>query len=472
MASYWKSPYKERSNSGALHATFTDHQKGSDPFVPISLRPYCGLNKVKHAGPMSPQEWFDWAFTVNSSNLRPVVSNLRHTKAEIKGILKIPADEVANEDEKTGNDTESNESSRSELGCPRREKKRVTFDESTAVDASSGLRFQPSPLAVSLTSKIKAANPLNGFPKKRSDHFSKLKKLPGVSGEVVISTHEEETEPNISNTICKHSPELRCANCVSSAETETNNIIFSTSQSNVKEHNNNILSQDSQVANRTTTAPECSTSWSKPVQGNAPSTKSLKLYSGNDKICELPREPLKKYKPQWAKTFSRLQKKRQHIIRLTSRRNNSIPNNIRTNDRFKSGAANSEAKGQLSEDFSKLHISGDGKLVRTKLESRDVNLATSHKSTENFRLPKSTPTSFTKHDNKTPSLGGSLSQSAPLPRGRSAPGRLREDTDNSQPDSCMDKTSQILSWLDDVRSKGHFKPRNNRTYATGPTYLR
>ncbi|RUS81034.1 hypothetical protein EGW08_011200 [Elysia chlorotica] len=478
MASYWKSPYKEKSHSGTLRATFPDPQPGPDTVVALSSRPYCGLSKVRQAGPMSPQEWFDWALSVNNSggaSARPGVSKLRQSRAEIKGILKIPADDNANEDERMGNDTESNGSSRSEMGGSRREKKRVTFDERCARDTPSSLRYQTFLSAMSLSSNSKASNPLNGFPKKRSGNFPRLKKLPALSGEMVNSIQEEKTDLDITNSgTCKHSPELRCANCVPAVEKETKTTALSISQPPTKE--NNLIDQDSHVNNSIAPVSSGSSSWSKPGQRNVPPTQNMKLDPSKEKNCDLPRDPLKKYKPHWAKTFTRLQRKRQQILRLNPGHKNSyrIPNSISgEHARARPDAATSEVRGHFSEDFSKLHISGDGKVVRTKIQSRDVHVGLIHRGREAVKFPKTSPTAFPKHpESKTPPLGQSVTESGPLPRGSSAPGRLKDDSGSGQADQCMDKTSQILSWLDDVRSKSHFKPRDNRTYATDPTYMR
>ena len=475
MASYWKSPYKEKTHSATLHETFTDHQTGPGPFVPVSSRPYCGLNKVKHTGPVSPQDWFDWAFTVSNSSLRPgpASSNFRHTRAaEIKGILKVPTDEAANDnDERLGNDSESNGSSRSDLG--RREKKRVTFDESSATEASSSLRFHPSGSSSSLSSMLKQIHPLNGFPKHRSGHFPKLRKLPAVNGEGTLVHSIEKTEPKISST-CKHISELRCANCVSNSDAEKQNVgksnVTPKDLLSVDKNEDKERLPDSQLANSVTASSVGQTPQSKSLKRSSQPPLHLHLNSGKDKNFDVSREPFKRYKPHWTKTFTRLPKRKQHA-RLAHRRNNSIPNTISHKiDSIKSDTSTSMAKKYFYEDFSKLRICGDGKLVQTKAEGQELSQGASQKTPGLLNVPKSTAMSSTnRFDSKIAPLIEPLVHSAPMTRRSSAPGRLREGMGFEEKGVFMDKTSQILSWLNDVRSKSHFKPRNTRTYAPGPT---
>ncbi|GFR74732.1 reverse transcriptase-like protein [Elysia marginata] len=388
--------------------------------------------------------------------------------AEIKGILKIRADESSVDDGKTGAETESNESSRSEFGFSRREKKKVTFDDSFGADPLSHIRFQPS-ISTEPLRRMKAINSMNDFPKKQLGHLPKLKKLPNVGGDGAQNSQEGKTEPKTSSSsTCKHYSDLRCANCVLSSDTER-----ATADQTSKSNDNNIASQDSQVSSSATAVSNnCKSSSSRAINRNAHPTQALQLHARKDKAFELPREPLKKYKPLWVKTFTPLQRRRQYM-RLATRQKYSQRQSISKNkNSFRLGETNPEMTGQVSEDFSKLQVSGDGKMMRSKLQCGDVAFGLSYNRSRNLKIPKnSIATSTNQYDGQLRPFAGPLSQYPSLARGTSAPGRLRKDGDNDQNYVCMDKTSQILSWLDDVRSKSHFKSRNSRIYASGPTDL-
>ncbi|GFO34179.1 hypothetical protein PoB_006068400 [Plakobranchus ocellatus] len=461
MASYWKSPYKKETHPDTFYSSFSTDKPGSDSFIPFAAWPYCGLGKARQAGPVSSQEWFDWALAVSTNSFRPAASNSRQ---QIKGILKIPTDESANEDERTGQDTESNESARSETTLSKREKKRVTFGETSGSEASYSGKYHPSRfiLPFNSISKMKYGLSLSKLPKQSSSRQKEVtKERPKFPA---VEDAGEKASPK-NSSICKHSPDLRCASCVSSANTEKILSLCEPSQKDQEERQS--------LQENVEKTPQVQVSWpdsTQPIEASYPQTQHI---NETYKVLESSREPLKKYKPQWTNTLVRLPRKKKSV-RLSYRRNNLLLNSLAQKcDAVKEKACNESLKNQVSDDFLKLHIRGDGKMVGVKLHDQDEVLRGRQKAPPVLATSKSTPITPSKRNGCSfASSIQSSKQNIPLTRGKSAPCRLGEPVNNSRAETCMDKTSQILSWLNDVRSKSQFKPRNARLYAADSSLLR
>ncbi|XP_005110254.1 uncharacterized protein LOC101851154 [Aplysia californica] len=465
MALYWRSPYKEHSHGSSGGFDNTRAEVNSAPKSARSVSS-ARTHRTRFSDPVSPQDWFDSSLPT-AKNRKPTIFR-RAGGSQIKGILKTSPERTSQPEEMFYKNKDHVTHSSNDR---RKEKKKVTFGGDSPESSLSESKFQPVRSSSAHQVRPHFAPTLNEFARqnlKKLLGFAQMATLPPVSGKGLAPKTER---PTSSSSNCRHSPDLRCAKCFQENDKE-NGSHYDKYEAKISQESRPPYLELNEDAHPS--QPKINgNNWTAEQE----TRKSLSIgYEREPSPTDSKQEPRKSLDRHWTKSFVKSTDRRKRSRHLAGRypfAAGTISRHRISGFMFQTEEKNVSPE-EIANDFIKLQVSGGGKIISSKSGGHEQAGAT-----DSFEAhtPGSARSDGSGHRGyKIPSTAIHPPHGTASPRKPATPNTLRvkfgaAGLEGRDEVYNLDKTSQILSWLHDVKQKDGFQPRHARLYALEPQQL-